>query len=113
VKLDLLQPEGNRPPVPAAYCRAPNGASWCCIPPATARTTTEQQIEQIDPVGLDFKVMTKVSDVVTSGPAGTEETRAIRARNPDGTFSVISVEEGKSDQPPGIELQSSPSNQPQ
>jgi len=77
------------------------------------RTTTEQQIEQIDPVGLDLKVMTKTSDVVTSGPAGAEETKTTRARNSDGTFSVISVEEGKSDQPPGTELQSSPSNQPQ
>jgi hypothetical protein len=75
--------------------------------------TTEQQIEQIDPVGLDLKVMTKTSDVVTSGPAGTEETRTTRVRNPDGNFSVFSVEEVKSDRAPGSELQSSPSNQPQ
>ena len=77
------------------------------------RTTTEQQIEQIDPAGLDLKVMTKTSDVATSGPAGTEETKTTRARNPDGTFSVSSVETSNSDKAPGTELQSSPSNQPQ
>jgi hypothetical protein len=70
-------------------------------------------MEQIDPVGQDLKVMTRTSDVVSSGPAGAEETKTTRARNPDGTFSVISVEAGKSDQAPGIELQASPSNQPQ
>ncbi len=77
------------------------------------RTTSEQQMEQIDPVGLDLKVMTKTSDVVTSGPAGTEQTKTTRARNPDGTFSVSSVETSNSDKAPGTELQSSPSNQPQ
>jgi hypothetical protein len=77
------------------------------------RTTTEQQIEQIDPAGLDLKVMTKTSDVVTSGPSGTEETKTTRARNPDGTFSVSSVDTSNSDKPPGTEPQSSPSNQPQ
>jgi hypothetical protein len=77
------------------------------------RTTTERQTEQIDPVGLDLKVMTKTSDVVTSGPAGTEETKTTRARNPDGTFGVISVETSNSDKAPGTELQSSQSNQPQ
>ncbi len=77
------------------------------------RTTTEQQMEQIDPVGLDLKVMTKTSGVATSGPAGSEETRTTRARNPDGTFSVRSVETSNSDKPPGTEPQSSPSNQPQ
>ncbi len=75
------------------------------------RTTTEQQIEQIDPDGLALKVMTRVSDVVTSGPAGTEETRTTSVRNPDGNFTVTSTEEVKSDQPPGIPPQSSPSNQ--
>jgi hypothetical protein len=75
------------------------------------RTTTE--MEQIDPVGLDLKVMTKISDVATSGPAGTEERKTTRARNPDGTFSVSSVETSNSDKAPGTELQSSPSNQPQ
>jgi hypothetical protein len=77
------------------------------------RTTTEQQIEQIDPVGLDLKVMSKIADVVTSGPAGTEQTKTTRARNPDGTFSVSSVETSNSDKPPGTEPQSSPSNQSQ
>jgi hypothetical protein len=77
------------------------------------RTTTEQQMEQIDPVGLDLKVMTKTSDVATSGPAGTEQTKTTRARNPDGTFSVSSVETSNSDKAPGTETQSSPSNQPQ
>jgi hypothetical protein len=72
------------------------------------RTTTEQQMEQIDPVGLDLKVMTKTSDVATSGAAGTEETKTTRARNPDGTFSVSSVESSNSDKPPGTELQSPP-----
>jgi len=72
------------------------------------RTTTEQQIEQIDPAGLDLKVMTKTSDVATSGAAGTEETKTTRARNPDGTFSVSSVESSNSDKPPGTELQSPP-----
>ena len=76
------------------------------------RTTTEQQMEQIDPVGLDLKVMTKISDVATSGPAGTEERKTTRARNPDGTFSVSSVETSNSDKAPGNELQSSPSSQP-
>jgi len=77
------------------------------------RTTTEQQMEQIDPVGLDLKVMTKTSDVATSGSAGTEETKTTRARNADGTFSVSAVETSNSDKPPGTEPQSSPSNQPQ
>jgi hypothetical protein len=76
------------------------------------RTTTEQQIEQIDPVGLDLKVMTKIADVVTSGPAGTEQTKTTRARNSDGTFSVSSTETSNSDKAPGTELPSSPSNQP-
>jgi len=76
------------------------------------RTTSEQQIEQIDPAGLDLKVMTKVSGVVTSGPAGSEQTKTTRARNPDGTFSVSSVETSNSDKAPGTELPSSPSNQP-
>jgi len=74
------------------------------------RTTTEQQTEQIDPVGLDLKVMTKTSDVATSGAAGTEETKTTRARNADGTFGVSSVETSNSDKPPGTEVQSSPSN---
>ena len=78
----------------------------------SSRTTTEQQIEQIDPVGQDLKVMIKTADVVTSGPAGTDETKTIRERNPDGTFSIISFESGKSDQASGIGLQASPSNQP-
>ena len=77
------------------------------------RTTTEQQVEQIDAVGQDLKVLTKISDVVTSGPSGSEETKTTRARNPDGTFSVSSVETSNSDKPPGTEPQSSPSNQPQ
>ncbi len=77
------------------------------------RTTTEQQMEQIDPVGQDLKVMAKISDVATSGAAGTEETKTTRARNSDGTFSVSSVETSNSDKAPGAELQSSPSNQPQ
>ncbi len=77
------------------------------------RTTTEQQMEQIDPAGLDLKVMAKISDVATSGPAGTEETKTSRARNPDGTFSVSSVETSNSAKAPGTEPQSSPSNQPQ
>ena len=76
------------------------------------RTTTEQQTEQIDPVGLDLKIMTKTSDVATSGPAGTEETKTTRARNADGTFSVSAVETSNSDKPPVTEPQSSPSNQP-
>jgi hypothetical protein len=77
------------------------------------RTTTEHQIEQIDPVGLDLKVMTKTSEVMTSGPAGSEKRKTTRSRNPDGTFSVISVETSDSDKAPGPELQSSQSNQPQ
>ncbi len=77
------------------------------------RTTAEQKIEQLDPVGLDLKVMTKTSDVETSGPAGTEETKTTRARNPDGTFSVSSVETSNSDKAPGAELQSPAANQPQ
>jgi hypothetical protein len=67
------------------------------------RTTTEQQVEQIDAVGQDLKVLTKISDVVTSGPSGSEETKTTRARNPDGTFSVSSVETSNSDKPPGTE----------
>ncbi len=77
------------------------------------RTTTEEQIEQIDPDGLDLKVMTRISDVVTSGPAGTGETRTTSVRNPNGSFSVTSTEELKSDQPLGIQPQSSPSDQSQ
>jgi hypothetical protein len=75
------------------------------------RTTTEQQVERINPYGLhgDMIVMTKTSDVVTSGPAGAERTKTTRVWNPDGGFSVISVETTKSDQPPVIELQTSSS----
>jgi len=77
------------------------------------RATTEQQMEQIDPVGLDLKVMTKISDVVTSGPAGSEETKTTRVRNADGTFSVSAVETTNSDKPPATETHSSPSKKSQ
>ena len=34
-------------------------------------------MEQIDPVGLDLKVMAKTSDVVTSGPSGTKRRKPL------------------------------------
>jgi hypothetical protein len=37
VKLDLMKPGGYRPPVPAAYSRAPSEGAGCCTPPAITR----------------------------------------------------------------------------
>jgi hypothetical protein len=61
---------------------------------------TEQEVEQLDPgdPNAGLKVMKKTTDIVVSGPTGTQETKTIETRNTNGVFTVESVAQRKSNQ---------------
>jgi hypothetical protein len=76
--------------------------------------TNEQQVEQPNPGDASggLKVMTKMINIVISGASGIQETRTIEMRNPDGIFSIVSVDTRKSDQVPIIQEQIAPAENP-
>jgi hypothetical protein len=76
--------------------------------------TTEQQVEQPNP---DYpnggpQVSTKTKYTVLYGASGTQQTKTTQVRDVNGTWSVVSVETGKSDQVPAEQVQTAPSDKP-
>jgi hypothetical protein len=75
---------------------------------------TERQVEQPNPgdphAGLQVSSKTKYT--VLYSASGTQQTKTVQTRGPDGTFSVISVETRKSDQVPAPREQPASSDKP-
>ena len=77
--------------------------------------TTEQQVEQPNPdyPNTGPQVSTKTKYIVLYGASGTQQTKTTQVRDVNGTWSVVSVETGKSDQVPAEQAQTAPSDKPQ
>lgn len=70
-------------------------------------TTTEQEAERLDEGDPNYglKVMKKTTEIVASGPSGTQRIKTIEARNTNGGFGVIFVANRKSNQVPATQGQ--------
>jgi hypothetical protein len=73
-------------------------------------TIAEKQIEQLDPVDGNLKVMMTTSSGVASGSSGTQATTTTSVRGLDGAFSIVSSETGQTTQIP-LQVQMSPADQ--
>jgi len=81
---------------------------------STGERATEDKVEQTNPgdpeAGLRVSVI--VDGKMVPGPSGEQSTVAIRARDSNGSFGVVSVDMTKSDRIPTIQIQPTPSEQP-
>ena len=77
--------------------------------------TTEQQVEQPNPdyANAGPQVSTKTKYIVLYGASGTQQTKTTQVRDVNGTWNVVSVETGKSDQVPAEQVETAPSDKPQ
>lgn len=73
-------------------------------------TIAEKQIEHLDPVDGNLKVMMTTSSGVASGSSSTQSTTTTSVRGLDGAFSIVSSETGMKTQIP-IQVQMSPADQ--
>jgi hypothetical protein len=80
----------------------------------TGEQVTDKRVEQLNPgnpsSGLRISVL--INDRLAPGPSGERSTVAIRARDSNGSFGIVSVDTTKSDRIPTIQIQPTPSEQP-
>jgi hypothetical protein len=81
---------------------------------SSGQQVTEQQVEQANPgdPGSGLRVTTVTIDTVHPGASGAQATRAIQARDANGSFGVISVDTTKSDNIHAIQIQIASSDPP-
>jgi hypothetical protein len=75
---------------------------------------TGQLIEEPDPgnPGSGVRVTSQTSEVAHSGASGTQRTKIFQVRDMNGTFNIVAVQRGKTDQPPATQAQASSSAAP-
>jgi hypothetical protein len=76
--------------------------------------TTQQQVEQINPgdPGAGLQVTVQSTDATAQGISGTQQTRTLSVRDPDGRMGAVSVDMTTSDQTPPVQVQIAPSGKP-
>ncbi|MGB9285270.1 MAG: hypothetical protein WCB59_14755, partial [Candidatus Sulfotelmatobacter sp.] len=81
---------------------------------ASGGQTTEQTVEQANPgdPGAGLRVSVLLDDRMVPGPAGEQSTVTIRARDSNGGFGIVSVDTGKSDRIPTLQIQQTPAEKP-
>jgi hypothetical protein len=79
---------------------------------SNGRETTQRQVEQVNPgdpnAGLEVTVVS--TDSKSQGASGTRETRTLQVRNADGSLDAVSVDMGKSDKTPPVQVQIAPAD---
>lgn len=81
---------------------------------SSGEKTTGQLIEEADAgnPSAGVRVTSQTSEVAQSGPSGTQRTKVFQVRDMNGTFNVVAVQRGKTDQPVAKQTQASPSPAP-
>jgi hypothetical protein len=82
---------------------------------ASGGRTAEETVEQPNPgdPGAGLRVSILVNDKLLPAPSGEQSTVTIRARGPNGSFGIVSVDTTKSDRIPTIQVQQTPAEPPQ
>jgi hypothetical protein len=77
---------------------------------ASGGRTTQETVEQPNPgdPGAGLRVSVLVNDKMVPAPPGEQSTVTIRARGPNGSFGIVSVDTTKSDRIPTIQVQQTP-----
>jgi len=77
--------------------------------------STDRKVEQINPgdPGSGLRLSVSVDGKIVSEPSGEQSTVTIRARDSNGSFSIVSVDTTKADRIPTVQIQQTPVQKPE